>query len=282
MGRTHEAHRRMRLDLHVHTSASDGACEPGEVVALAGKAGLDVISITDHDTVAGLPRAMEAAAGQGVHVVPGVEVSSTFEDKEYHILGYFVDSDAPSLKAHQRKAVEGREHRMLQMVDRLRGQGLLIEYDDVLEEAGPECAAIGRPHLARALVARGYASSTPDAFARLIGDGHPAHVPTRLATPGGAIRIILDAGGIPVWAHPPADLLPRRLPELVQEGLRGLEVYRPRSRPNHILELERAAEASDLLMTGGSDWHTPDGGAALGDFFVTQEEVAGLLEAGGM
>ena len=272
----------MRLDLHVHTSASDGACNPVEVVTLAGEAGLDVISITDHDTVAGLGQAMEAAAGQGVHVVPGVEVSSTLEDTEYHILGYFVDLDAPPLRAHERRAVEGRERRMLEMVDRLRGQGLLVEYDDVLEEAGPERSAIGRPHLARVLVARGYASSTPDAFARLIGDGHPAHVPTRLSTPGEAIRIILDSGGIPVWAHPHAELLPQRLPEFVQEGLRGLEVYRPRSRPNHILELERAAKASDLLMTGGSDWHTPESGNALGDFFVTEEEVAGLLEAGGM
>ena len=107
-------------------------------------------------------------------------------------------------------------------------------------------------------------------------------VPTRLSTPGEAIQIILDAGGIPVWAHPPADVRPRLLPQFVQAGLRGLEVYRPRSRPDHIVELERAARASELLMTGGSDWHTSDGGAALGDFFVTEEEVASLLEAGGM
>ena len=266
----------------MHTSASDGACEPREVVALAEAAGLDVISITDHDTVAGLPRAVEAAAGQSVHIVPGVEVSSTYQDKEYHILGYFVDPDAPSLKIHERKAVEGRERRMLEMVKRLRSQGLLIQYDDVLDEAGAERSALGRPHLARALVARGDASSTNDAFDRLIGDGHPAHVPTRLSTPGEAIQTILEAGGIPVWAHPPAAARDRLLPGFVEAGLRGLEVYRPRSRPDQILRLERATRGSKLLMTGGSDWHTPDSGNALGDFFVTEEEVAGLLEAGGM
>ncbi len=272
----------MKLDLHVHTSASDGACDPKEVVSLAGRAGLDVISITDHDTVAGLPKAIEEAAGHSVHVIPGVEMSSTLQDSEYHILGYFVDPDATALKGHERMALEGRERRMMEMVDRLRRQGLLIEYDDVLEEAGPDRSAIARPHLARVLVAKGYASSTPDAFDRLIGDGHPAHVPTRLSTPAEAIQVILDSGGIPVWAHPPLAGRSRVLPDLVQAGLRGLEVYRPRSRPDQILALEQAARASDLLMTGGSDWHTPDSGASLGDFFVTEDEVAKLLEAGGM
>ncbi len=272
----------MKLDLHVHTSASDGACDPKEVVALASRAGLDVISITDHDTVAGLSGAVEAASSQSVHVIPGVEMSSTLDDHEYHILGYFIDPDAPALRDHERTALQGRENRMIEMVTRLRQQGLLIEYDDVLEEAGPERSAIARPHLARALVTKGYASSTPDAFDRLIGDGHPAHVPTRLSTPTEAIRIILEAGGVPVWAHPPTSVLARSLPDLVRAGLLGLEVYRPRSRPNHILRLETAARASDLLMTGGSDWHTPDSGNSLGDFFVTEDEVAKLLAAGGM
>ncbi len=272
----------MKLDLHVHTSASDGACDPKEVVALASQAGLDVVSITDHDTVAGLPGALEASVGQSVHVIPGVEMSSTLQDREYHVLGYFVDPDAPALKGHERTALEGREQRMIEMVARLRRQGLLVDYDDVLEQAGPDRSAIARPHLARALVAKGFASSTPDAFDRLIGDGHPAHVPTCLSTPAEAIQVILDSGGIPVWAHPPTAVRSRMLPDLVRAGLRGLEVYRPRSRPDHILGLEQAARASDLLMTGGSDWHTSDGGAELGDFFVTEDEVAKLLEAGGM
>jgi predicted metal-dependent phosphoesterase TrpH len=272
----------MKLDLHVHSTASDGACDPREVVSRASRSGLDVISITDHDTTAGLGSALEAAANLRLHIIPGIEMSSTHEDREYHILGYFVDPDAPALKAHERTALDGRERRMIEMVERLRGQGLLITYDEVLEAAGPERSSIARPHLARVLVEHGYASSTPDAFNRLIGDSHPAHVPTRLATPAEAIQIILDSGGIPVWAHPPNAARHRLLPEFVREGLLGVEVYRPRSRPDHIVGLEQAAKAHDLIVTGGSDWHTPDAGSELGAFHVTEEEVAGLLEAGGM
>ena len=140
----------MRLDLHVHTTASDGVLSPAEVVGLAGDGGLDVLAITDHDTVAGIPEAIDAAAETALRLIPGIEVSSTHEGAEYHILGYFVDVQADSIKAHERHAVGGRESRMDQMVDHLRRQGLLIEMTDVLEAAGPDRSAIARPHLARA------------------------------------------------------------------------------------------------------------------------------------
>ena len=272
----------MRLDLHVHTTASDGSLSPAEVVGLAAAAGLDVVAITDHDTVAGIPAALNAAAESSLRLIPGIEVSSTFEGAEYHVLGYFVDHGADSIRAHQRHALGGRESRMDEMVDRLRRQGLLIEMSDVLAAAGPARSAIARPHLARALVVKGYARSVADAFDRLIGDGHPAYVPTGLATPEEAIRLILEAGGIPVWAHPPMDALTRLLPTFIGSGLKGIEVYRPRSSPGRIRKLERAAESAGLLVTGGSDWHDSERGHALGIFFVTGEEVGGLLEAGGM
>ena len=272
----------MRLDLHVHTLASDGSLSPEEVVGRAAAAGLDVVAITDHDTVAGIPAALNAAAESPLRIIPGVEVSSTLEGAEYHILGYFVDQDADSIQAHERHAVGGRERRMDQMVDRLRRQGLLIEMADVLDAAGPARSAIARPHLARALVVKGYATSVVDAFDRLIGDGHPAYVPTALATPTEAIRLILEAGGIPVWAHPPMDALNRLLPAFVEAGLEGVEVYRPRSSPGRIRKLERAAESAGLLVTGGSDWHDSERGHALGAFFVSEDQVGGLLEAGGL
>ena len=272
----------MRLDLHVHTTASDGSLSPAQVVGLAADGGLDVLAITDHDTVAGIPAATDAAAETSLQLIPGIEVSSTYEGAEYHILGYFVDVEADSIQAHERHAVGGRESRMDEMVDRLRHQGLLIEMADVLDVAGPARSAIARPHLARALVLKGYARSVVDAFDRLIGDGHPAYVPTGLATPDEAIRLILEAGGIPVWAHPPIHTLTRLLPEFIGAGLKGMEVYRPRSTAGHIRKLERAAKAAGLLVTGGSDWHDSDRGYALGAFFVTEEDVGGLLEAGGM
>ena len=272
----------MKLDLHVHTTASDGSLSPAEVIGLAADGGLDVVAITDHDTVAGIPEAMGAIAEFPLRIIPGIEVSSTHEGAEYHILGYFVDPEADSIQAHQRHAVGGRQSRMDEMVAHLRGQGLLIEMADVLNAAGPDRSVIARPHLARALVSRGYAKSVPDAFDRLIGDAHPAFVPTRLATPEEAIRLILEAGGIPVWAHPPMEALHRLLPVFIEAGLEGLEVYRPRLTPRHIRKLERAAEGDGLIMTGGSDWHDPDRWDPLGSFFVTEEDVRELIEAGGL
>ena len=270
----------MRLDLHVHTTASDGSLSPPEVVGLAADGGLDVLAITDHDTVAGISPAVDAAAGIALQLIPGIEVSSTHEGEEYHILGYFVDPWADSIEAHERHALGARENRMGEMVDRLRCQGLLIEMADVLDAAGPDRSAIGRPHLARALVLKGYAKSVPEAFDRLIGGDHPAFVPTRLATPEEAIGLILHAGGIPVWAHPPMDSLHRLLPTFIGVGLRGLEVYRPRSTPRHVRKLEQVARTAGLLMTGGSDWHDPERDS-LGSFCVTEEQVGKLIEAGG-
>jgi len=272
----------MRLDLHVHTTASDGSLSPAQVVGLAADGGLDVLAITDHDTVAGIPAAMDAAAKTSLRLIPGIEVSSTHEGTEYHILGYFVDPQADSIQAHERHAVGGRESRMDEMVDRLRRRGLLIEMTDVFDAAGPDRSAIARPHLARALVSKGYARSVVDAFDRLIGDDHPAYVPTGLAKPDEAIRLILEAGGTPVWAHPPMSALTQLLPAFIGAGLKGMEVYRPRSTPGHIRKLERAAKAAGLLLTGGSDWHDPERGYPLGSFYVTEEEVGELIEEGGV
>jgi predicted metal-dependent phosphoesterase TrpH len=271
----------MRLDLHIHTTASDGSLSPAEVVGLAAAGGLDVLAITDHDTVAGIPAAVDAVAETSLQLITGIEVSSNHEGGEYHILGYFVDPQAASIQAHERHALGGREDRMEEMVERLRRQGLLIEMADVLEAAGPDRSAIARPHLARALVSKGYVKSISDAFDRLIGDDHPAYVPTQLATPDAAIQLILDAGGIPVWAHPPMEAMHRLLPAFVGAGLKGVEVYRPRSTAGHIRKLERAAKAAGLLVTGGSDWHYPVQGFDLGSFFVTEEDVGELMEAGG-
>ena len=165
---------------------------------------------------------------------------------------------------------------------RLSDQGVGVGYADVEAAAGPDCGVIGRPHLARALVAGGFASSVHDAFRRLIGDDSAAFVPTHLLEPTEAVELILAAGGIPVWAHPPGDLVDTLLPSLIDAGLRGLEVYRPRHRRGEVLRYESICRSTGLLMSGGSDWHAPDHGAQLGDFHVTADEVEALLAAGGM
>jgi predicted metal-dependent phosphoesterase TrpH len=132
------------------------------------------------------------------------------------------------------------------------------------------------------LVASGYASSVPDAFASLIGDRHPAFVPTGLLTPPEAVELILQAGGTPVWAHPPGDLIDTLLPPMVEVGLAGLEVYRPLHSRTDVVRLEGICRTGGLLTTGGSDWHNPDAGVSLGAFFVTADEVEGLLAVGGL
>jgi len=272
----------MRLDLHIHTNASDGAWTPTRVVEGAAAGGLDVIAISDHDTTAGVAEAEAAAEAHRVQVIPALEVSSTWEGREIHVLGYFVDPEDPGLEVHRAHARTRRAARMEEMVDRLGDEGIAVTMDEVLEVAGAEADALARPHLARALVERGHVPSVGAAFHTLIGDDHAAFVPTRLMDPLEAVEMIHGAGGLAVWAHPPLSLLDELLPALERGGLDGLEVYRASSKRGAVLRLEAACRARGLLRSGGSDWHTPDSGHALGDFHVEATEVEELLARGGI
>jgi hypothetical protein len=272
----------MRLDLHMHSTVSDGSWGPEAVVRGAAEGGLDVIALTDHDSAAGFEVAESIGRDLDVQVISGIEVSSTFQGRDVHVLGYFIDPHAASIMEHAHRARLRREDRMKEMVGRLNSSGIDVTYEAVEAAAGPDRVVIGRPHLARALVEAGHASSIPDAFNSLIGDDSDFFVPTRLLDPIGAVELILAGDGIPVWAHPPGDLVDTLLPELVRSGLRGLEVYRPRYRQAQVLRYEGICRSRGLLMSGGSDWHTPEAGYALGDFYVTADEVESLLEAGGM
>ena len=271
----------MDVDLHIHSTSSDGTVRPSGVVRRAVAAGLDLVALTDHDTVAGVAEAMAAVGSDPVEVVPGIELSSSWRGRDIHILGYFVDPEAPALLRHEERAREGRRGRLEEMVRRLDSQGMSVPFDDVLAVAGEGAGSLGRPHLARALVDRGHANSVPDAFDRLIGDEHPAFVPTELLSPAEAVDVVRAAGGVSIWAHPPLDLLDQLLPELRAAGLGGLEVYRPRVSEEKVRRLEAAARAMGLMVSGGSDWHGPDDGE-LGEFRVSSSEIGALLEAGGL
>lgn len=271
----------MRLDLHIHTTASDGSWSPEAVVRGAAEGGLDVIAITDHDTTAAVEPAREVAPNLRLQVIPGIEVSSTFQRHDIHILGYFVDTGSEAVTAHAERAVRRREERMHEMLERLAGGGIDVDFAEVERAAGPDRVVIGRPHLAKALVEAGHVTSIYDAFDRLIGDDCDAFVPTHLLDPVEAVEVVTAGGGISIWAHPPGELVDTLLPRLLDAGLRGLEVYRPRNRRSEVLRYESICESAGLLMSGGSDWHNPDG-PALGDFFVSADEIEGLLEAGGM
>lgn len=270
----------MRIDLHMHSTASDGAFAPAEVVRAAAAGGLHVIALADHDTTAGVAPALAAARGQ-LHVIPALEVSTTLEGVEHHVLGYYVDVTHPRILSFGDVASSRRRERMRGMIGRLEGLGVSVPFEEVAAAAGPDARAVGRPHLARALVERGYANSFADAFDRYIGDHGPAYLPTNLLTPADAIALIHEAGGVAIWAHPRPDALTRLLPQFLEWGLDGIECFRPRLSPAETAVVEGAARAHDLLVTGGSDWHGEWHGR-LGTFAVSADDVAAFLARGGI
>ncbi|MEJ2218429.1 MAG: PHP domain-containing protein [Gemmatimonadota bacterium] len=267
----------MRIDLHVHSTASDGALPPEAVVRAACDGGLDMIALADHDTTAGVARAAEAAGA--LVVVPAIEVSTTFGDIDLHILGYFVDPEAPGLLRHERAAAQRREERIRGMLDLLERHGVHVPLDAVRQAAGE--AALARPHLARAMVDSDAVRSINDAFETFIGDGGPAFLPTYLPPPADAIRMIHDAGGLAVWAHPPTPLLETRTGEFARLGLDGIECRRPRMTRSETDRALRIAQEHNLLPTGGSDWHGPWSGE-LGAFFLEPTDIPEFLERGGI
>jgi predicted metal-dependent phosphoesterase TrpH len=270
----------LRIDLHLHSTASDGALAPDALVHAAAAGGLDVIAITDHDTTGGVAAA-RAVQSTRVHVIPGIEVSTSLDGNEVHILGYFIDPQHPSVVDYSRRAASWRRERMRQMIRLLDGIGVRIAYDDVLAVAGVSAESLGRPHLARALLERGYVQSHAEAFDRYIGNDAPAFLPAQLLDPAGAIALIHEAGGVAVWAHPRPDRFEPDLPRLVEVGLEGVGWCNTRAEALDALRMERVARDAGLLVTGGSDWHGEWHGP-LGDYAVTRDEVGAFLDRGGI
>lgn len=273
----------MRVDLHMHSTASDGSFAPEQVVEQARAGRLDLIALADHDTTAGVAAATAAGAALAVEVIPAVEMSSTWQGKDLHILGYFVDPEAPVLLEHAERARTFRESRMVRIIERLAEQGVHVSMDAVRVIAGADekRKSIGRPHLARALVEAGYVSSMQEAFDRYISDDHDAFVPTALQTPEEAVVRIQEAGGIAVWAHPPREVVDALLPGFVRAGMRGVESFRPNHSREYQEHLEGLARHHGLLCTGGSDWHgTKDG--VLGTFWIEATEIAPFLAERGL
>lgn len=270
----------MRIDLHIHSTASDGAYPPGKVVSRARAGGLDLIALADHDTVAGVAAATTAAAGHP-RVIPAIEVSATSGDRHFHILGYFIDPEAAPVREYGERAQHARVARMRQMIERLAVLDIPVELDAVIEEAGAGVSSLARPHLARVLHAAGHVGSVAEAFDRFIGDQGPAFVAARLVDVPGAIRLIHDAGGLAIWAHPPMEAVDQELPAFVEAGLDGLECYRPRVAEPDLNRLLSAVRQHGLVATGGSDWHG-DWHGELGTFHLGHDKLQEFLELGGL
>jgi 3',5'-nucleoside bisphosphate phosphatase len=246
------------LDLHTHSTASDGLYAPVELVRLAHQAGLTTIALTDHDTTNGLAEAQTAGATLGVTVIPGIEINTYLPQArgEAHVLGYYLDIINADLQAFLRFLRDTREKRGQRMVELLREQGYDITWERVRELAH---GSVGRPHVALALMEKGYADSIADAFNRYISPGRPAYVPRFKMAPEDAVRMLRSVRGVPVLAHPMRlygledDLLPR----LMEAGLLGLECYYGNYDEPTVEHLLALAEQHGLVATGGTDYHGP-------------------------
>ena len=260
------------VELHAHTTASDGTLAPAELVARAAAAGLSAIAVTDHDTMSGLEEAARAGQARGIEVVPGVEISTSHAELEIHLLGYFVDPSWSDLARRLASRRDDRDARARVIVDRLRELGVAIDYEDVMREAGD--GAVGRPHVAAALVTRGHVASKQEAFDRWLADGRPAAVPKPEFPFGDAVATLLDLGAVPVVAHPGLLKRPGVLDEFPALGIAGIEVRYPKHTPEQVRRLEAFAATHRLVATGGSDFHFPGQAADLG----SQRVPASVLE----
>ena len=260
------------VDLHMHSTASDGSRAPAEVVRAASAAGLVAIALTDHDSVSGLADAQAAGTALGVRIVNGVELSAVEGESETHVLGLHL-RDTVLLENGLESLREMRVRRARQIVDRLVELGVKVTFDDVLSQAGT--GALGRPHVARALVADGWATDVRDAFDRYLGAGRPAYVAKEPLRMPDAIAMIHAAGGLAVLAHPGIAGTRERLVALVAMGLDGVEVKHPGHSPSDTNRLLTLCEQLGLVVSGGSDWHgAADGPRTIGMMQVPEEWLA--------
>lgn len=252
-------------DLHIHTTESDGTDTPEEVVSRAVSLGLGAVAITDHDTVKGISRAVRAAAGR-LMVVPGVEISTQDGDREVHILGYFIKSNNRALLEKLYEMHLRRRERMRKIVRRLRETGVPIEQERVAAMAGS--GVVGRPHIARVLVEMGVVATVEDAFRRFLGRGCPAYVPRARFPTAGAVRLIREAGGVAVLAHPGLTHGEEIIDKLSASGLGGIEVEYPEHTAEQREFFHGLARRYGLIATGGSDYHGTNDRFPLGSAVV--------------
>ena len=242
------------IELHTHTTYSDGILTPQQLVERAANAGVKVLAITDHDTLHGWSEAIAAAKAYNMEIVPGVELSTVHNGRSLHILGYYPSKEL--LQEPLALRLAGRKRRAKQMVENLAQMGYPLELKRLDGNM-----ALGRPHIASAMVRAGYVNSSKEAFERFLGEDRPAYVHYEKFSIQEGISLIRDCGGVPVWAHPylfRGGKVEEVLPELVAAGLMGLEVYHPHHGNNKVNRLQELCQEYNLLMTGGTDYHGYD------------------------
>lgn len=247
-----------KIDLHVHTTASDGTMSPRDVTSLAAMLGLKAIAITDHDTTAGIDEAGEAGQLLGVTIIPGIEISTEYMGRDVHVLGYFLDYKSPKLSEYTQWVREERKQRLRKMAEKLQKKGFDVSLEE-LEQRHPG-ATLGRPHLAEKLVELGAAQNVKEAFRKYLAEGRSCYVPRKYISFQEGAKLIQDCGGVCVLAHPlqygfDREKLDGLAKEAARLGFKGMEIYYSGYTQKDIEKLFDLAEKYTLLPTGGSDFH---------------------------
>ena len=264
------------VDLHTHTTASDGTYAPRDLVAEAASRGVRVLAVTDHDSTEGLAEALEEAERRRpLEIIPGIEINCDVEGAEIHVLGYLMDWQAEWFQDFCREQRRERRARVHRMVERLAAIGMPLEADEVF--AIVKEGSAGRPHVAQVMVAHGYVKTVREAFDKYLGSGKPGHVPRKKVSPEDAVRIIRKAGGVPVFAHPGLADRDELIPGLIDAGLMGIECYYTEHSAAQRATYLQICKDQDLVATGGSDFHGPKVRAAtLGSPSVPMSAVDAL------
>lgn len=246
------------IDLHLHSTFSDGSLSPEQLVREAKKANLSAIALTDHDSVSGVSLFLEACVKASLRGVSGVEISMDYSHGTMHILGYFIDYNSKELNVHIDKLKAGRAARNADILKKINKLGMPLTMTEVASFAGE--GNVGRLHFAQALVARGYVGGNQEAFDRYLARGKAGYAERQRLTPRGGVEMILNAGGLAVLAHPftlelQSDALIKLIEELTEAGLQGIEVYYPQHNPNLVKKYLALAQRLNLVATGGTDFH---------------------------
>lgn len=263
----------VKADLHVHTTASDGLLTPSDVVKWANKKEIKVISITDHDTVSGIEEAIKSSGDYSITIVPGIELSCIYNEEEVHILGLFIDYNSYLFKELSDKLIESRYGRAKKIISKLNELDIHITLEEVLKLCNNK--VIGRPHIARVLIEKGYVSSIDDAFETLLGNGKPAFISRYKLSINEATDIIHKTGGLSILAHPGLIRNCNIENILKNYNIDGIEVYHSKHCEDDIVKFIDLSREFNLIITGGSDWHGDfnNGECNLGEFFIDYNTI---------